>query len=278
MESRRHPDFEVMARDGENKRRFAELFDNPDQAAATLRELSADRDVLGGISTILLDNSTVDHALGYFSDAAGDRSQGGLPTRPRLMLPAVADFVNAVILYENVLTGPESVYLSFGDSLVDQMHTVARPVTTMLSWTEIFAVLSLGKATAARAVRTEGTIDAVAALLNTPVRKDEAFDLVTRINPTTAMLSPQTRLELVADDDYYRETISSIALRSSQRAVSAIDQADGDGYWSRYESTFCDPNRRPELFAAHLVYRMYVYLYLADLLGCPYSADACAAR
>src|SRR5262249_22176556 len=29
-----------------------------------------------------------------------------------------------------------------------------------------------------------------------------------------------------------------------------------------------------ERFAAHLIYRTHVYLLLADLLGCPYSADA----
>ena len=30
----------------------------------------------------------------------------------------------------------------------------------------------------------------------------------------------------------------------------------------------------PELFAAHLIYRTRVYVLLADLLGCPYGADA----
>ena len=91
----------------EQDKRLRELFNDPGQAAEVLAQSSSKLDAPGGISSILLDNSTVDHALRYFAEAARVGSHAHLPGRPRLMLLAVADFVNAVILHENVLTGPE---------------------------------------------------------------------------------------------------------------------------------------------------------------------------
>lgn len=291
MESYPDPDADLFVRALERMSRrptFEELFNDPGQAADVLREMTARRDVLGGISSIVLDNSTVEHALRYFSDASLDNPRALLPTRPRLMLLAVADFINAVILYENVLTGPESGQHKYGDPLLQQTKNVARPVTERLSWTETFAVLSLAKATAAEAVRARGTVDEVADLLGTPLREEEVFNLLSAINPISALESaggpsgvvdangPQA---VVDDDDFDRRALSIDALAGSRRVITAIDRADGEGYWTKRESAVdCDPERRPELFAAHLIYRMHVYLYLADLLGCPYSADALRSR
>ena len=253
----------------EQDKRLRELFNDPGQAAEVLAQSSSKLDAPGGISSILLDNSTVDHALRYFAGAQRDGSHASLPTRPRLMLLAVADFVNAVILYENVLTGPEGRVTKYPPR--EHSLNIARSVSGRLSERETFAVLALAKATAAEAARGQEAVDTASALLGTSLRTEEVLHWLNAIDPTAARTSAET---------YYDDSIPTLnVLGRSQNAITAVDQADGyrtkdrSAYSSLYDWGI-DPKVDPERFAAHLIYRTHVYLYLADLLGFPYSADA----
>jgi hypothetical protein len=256
-------------RKSEQDKRVRELFNDPGQAAEMLAQASSKLDAPGGISSILLDNSTVDHALRYFKDAHRDGSHASLPTRPRLMLLAVADFVNAAILYEHVLTGPETRATKYAPQ--EQSLNIARSVSGTLSERETFAVLALAKATAAEAAREPEAVNTASALLGTSLKADKVLYWLNAIDPTQARKSGET---------FYNDSIPTLnVLGRSQSAVTAVDQADGyrtkdrSAYSSLYDWGI-NPRIDPERIAAHLMYRTHVYLYLADLLGFPYSADA----
>lgn len=253
----------------EQESRLWELFNDPGQAAEVLAQVSSKLDVPGEISSILLDNSTVDHALRYFADTPMVGSHAHLPGRPRLMLLAVADFVNAVILHENVLTGPDVQAVEYAPQ--ELSLNIARSVSGRLPEREMFAVLSLAKATAAEAAREQETVDTVSALLGTSLRAGKVLGWLDEIGPITARRSAET---------YYNDSVPVLnVLGHSQNMVTAVDQADGyrtkdRSVNSKLYDWGINPNVDPERFAAHLIYRTHVYLYLADLLGFPYSADA----
>ena len=86
-------------------------------------------------------------------------------------------------------------------------------------------------------------------------------------------MSPHRLASIVHDDDYYLRDFASSALWHSRTASNAVNRDDGKGYWRSHESPPFSASHT-ERFAAHLIYRTHVYLLLADLLGCPYSADA----
>jgi hypothetical protein len=273
MELEKLRDHERM-RDAERRKteeanRLRELFNDPGQAAEVLARSTMKLDAPAGISSILLDNSTLDHALRYFTGAHRDDSLASLPARPRLMLLAVADFVNAVILYRNVITGPEGRLTTH--ALREQSLNVARSVPGRLSEEETFAVLALAKATAAAAAREQEVVDTTSALLGVSLRTEEVLCRLNAIDPCAARRSAEA---------YYDDSSPTLTvLGRSQAAVTAVDQADGyrAGEGSPNSSLYdwgLHPKADPAKFAAHLIYRTHVYLYLADLLGCPYSADA----
>lgn len=259
---------EAERRKTEEANRLRELFNDPGQAAEVLAESTMKLDAPAGISRILLDNSTLDHALRYFTGAHRDGSLASLPARPRLMLLAVADFVNAVILYTNVITGPEGRLTTH--ALREQSLNVARSGPGRLSEEETFAVLALAKATAAEAAREQEVVATTSALLGVSLRTEEVLCQLNAIDPSAARTSAETR---------YGNSTPTLVLGRSQAAVTAVDQADGYGTkdgspYSSLSGWGLHPTADPAMFAAHLIYRTHVYLYLADLLGCPYSADA----
>ncbi|MFJ6121706.1 hypothetical protein [Streptomyces sp. NPDC092129] len=274
---RRHRE-ELQARDQENRRRLQALFNDPDHAARVLGEATARDDTPGSISSIVLDHATVDHALRYFSGARWEDPRIRLPTRPRLTLQAVAEYVNAAILYENVLTGPEGWATTYGDPLLRTAKELTQDASKRLSSEEVFAVLALAKATALETAGPQGMIDSLRTLLGVPLREEQVLEHLRAIDPELAHVSPHHLVELVNDEEYYRGESMTGTLLRSQSALGAIDETDGDGFWSEmdYYWTVGSVSRsaHPELFAAHLIYRTRVYVLLADLLGCPYGADA----
>ncbi|HET6213697.1 MAG TPA: hypothetical protein VFE14_12610 [Micromonosporaceae bacterium] len=127
------------------------LFEEPDNARAVLRDAVL-RDAEGGgegrITGTLLDNATVDHAFRYFTQAAWGLDRDPiLPTRGRLLLLAVAEFVNALILYERIETGPEETGHWYGDAALNAARQLVTPASDRLPWPELFAVLRVAELT-----------------------------------------------------------------------------------------------------------------------------------
>ena len=81
------------------------------------------------------------------------------------MLLAVAEFVNAAILYEDVMTGPGVRPATWGDPLLQDAARIVGTVNQRLSWAEIFAVLALAKAAAMESACEQGSIGLVGSLL-----------------------------------------------------------------------------------------------------------------
>lgn len=256
----------------DNIRRFHALFDDPGHAAGVLREATVRHDVPASVSSILLDNATIDHAMRYFDDARCESPILGLSARPRLMLLAVAEFVNATILYEDVMTGPGVWPATWGDPLLRDAARIVGTVNQRLSWAEIFAVLALAKAAAMESACEQGSIGLVGSLLKVRLENGLVLRHLSQVNSGWSM-SPHRLASIVHDDDYYLRDFASSALWHSRTASNAVNRDDGKGYWYSHESPPFSASHT-ERFAAHLIYRTHVYLLLADLLGCPYSADA----
>ncbi|MEO3824125.1 hypothetical protein [Actinomadura sp. B10D3] len=284
-----------------NERRARALFENPDLARAVVQRVDADGESRPKISSILLDNATIDHAMRYFEDARWERARAGRSTRPRLTMLAVAEFVNALILYDHVLTGPEAG-VSPHTQVVSADHTsraalsevlgdaadVIRIATENMAWPEVLALLGLAKATSmaavsgrdqgqVNAVNGQSQVDRVSALLDRPLDPDRVFADLKRLTPRVAYQSPHKMGWIASDHNYYPRNFSTLLLAGSQVDATSIDAEDGAGYWADHEAWFYQ-DATPERFAAQLIYRAQVYSLLADLIGCPYSADALRAE
>ncbi|MFJ2191862.1 hypothetical protein ACIOJE_28655 [Kitasatospora sp. NPDC087861] len=279
---------EEHAQDNERLRR---LFNDPVRAAGVLQEAAVRHDAPGHVSRILLDNATVDQALRYFSEASrGERialpridqtmpltlqeilRQGHRRVRrPRFALLAVAEFVNAAVLYEEILTGPEGGRVLYADPMVAEVQRIARTVTEKTSWDEVFAVLALAKATAVEAADSQGMIEKIGALLEVPLEGDNVLRHLREIELEVAGGTGH-KYGIIDERVYYPSTVDN--LTNSQAAVTRIDPNDRflDSDWLPHgtDRVPCGP----EFFASHLIYRTRVYLLLADLIGCPYGADA----
>ncbi|SDK37228.1 hypothetical protein [Nonomuraea jiangxiensis] len=273
--------FTIQSRDEVNKRRFTRMFGDPDQAARLLAEAAEQDRAPLGVSSILLDRASVDYAWGYF---------GGNAKPPRLTLPAVAEFVNAAVLYDHVLTGPEgsrSERFTRGPdgSWIEQplwkgAGEVVEEIDGHLSWAEIFSVLAVAKGPALEGL--EVTVPGVEQLLDAPLDQRKVAGRLAAITPRAAMLSPHKLYDLVDRDDHYYSDFSLGTLGPTKAALDTVDPelagtSPRNRHWDVY--AYRDGESFPEQdtgehFAAHLVYRTHVYLLFADLLGCPYSADA----
>ena len=244
---------------------------------AVLRPLIADDEKPHGISSILLDKATLDHAMRYFADERWERPRARLSTRPRLTLLAVAEFVNAAILYEHVLTGPEGIR---HESLLGGAAGMVQFATAKAGMgpAETLAMLGLAKAAAAEAARAQGQVDKVSDLLGLRLDEERIVSRLERLTPSAAHVSPHHIRFLAEDIDYYPREFSKKIMENGGEALKSIDKSDGKGYWHwKYDRPFpYEP--APERFAASLIYRTHLYLLMADLIGCPYSADALRAR
>lgn len=226
---------ELQARDRVNRRRLQALFNDPDHAAHVLGEATARDDTPGSISSIVLGHATVDHALRYFSEARGEDRRSRLPTRPRLTLQAVAEYVNAAVLYENVLTGPEGWATSYGDPLLRAAKELAQDASKRLSSEEVFAVLALAKATALESAGPQGMIDDVGTLLGVPLREQRVLEHLRAIDPVLARVS---RVYLLLSDllgcPYGADALRTGLVRPrpcrgfAERVATLVDDAERD--------------------------------------------------
>ena len=147
----------------------------------------------------------------YFMDAPYGNSSLRPPKRPRLLLlSAVAEFVNAAILYEHVMTGPGVGGVSTRAILQDAARIVGC-VNQRLSWAEIFAVLALAKATAVESACDQRSIDLVGTLLIEPLENDLVLRHLDQVNSNWDM-SPHKLPANVNIDDYYLREFSSRTL------------------------------------------------------------------
>ncbi|WP_344547028.1 hypothetical protein [Actinomadura fulvescens] len=260
-----------------NERGARALFEIPDLARAVVQRVDANGGNRPKISSILLDNATIDHALCYFESAGAQPSGEGQPARPRLMMLAVAELVNAFVLYEQVLTGPEAGTNSYTrevgpggvsrgsySRILGDAAGVIEVATEKMAWPEVLALLGLARATSMAAVRGQGQInafngqsqvDTVSVLLDLPLDPDRVFAALERLTPRVAVQSPHKMYAIARDRNYYPRNFATLLLTRSRTEVTS-------------------PGESPERFAAQLIYRTQVYSLLADMLGCPYSADA----
>ncbi|MES9604648.1 hypothetical protein [Actinomadura sp. NPDC000929] len=271
-------------RDQERNRLYEQyaraLFDTPDLARAVVQRVDANGGNRPRISSILLDNATIDHALRYFDTAGRELSGSQRPARPRLMMLAVAELVNAFVLYERVLTGPEAGTSSYTQTvgpggasraahaqILGDAAGVIRVATEKMTWPEVLAVLGLAKATCLATVGGQGhtgangqsQVEVVSGLLGLPLEPDLVLAALERLTPHVAHQSPHKMRWIARDRDFYPRNFATLLLARSQTEVTSTDGT-------------------PERFAAQLIYRAQVYSLLADMLGCPYSADALRAE
>lgn len=279
---------DVVRLDKANKDRFARLFSDPEHAERILTSAVLANQASAQVSSIVLDNATVDYAFSYFN---AERPQSVLPTQPDLVLAAVAEFVNAAVLYEQILTGPENSkstkWRQDSDGTCSEVPLwraatdVVSPVEARLSWPEIFAVLSLAKRHAVNSVDPT-LLDTIGNLLGKPLDLDTVVDRLEAITPASSRHSAHHLYKVVNNDDYYYSDFSVGTLGPNQIALNAVDPGNaGRSFRDRHfhlikhhYDAHIPAEYASEYFAAHLLYRTHVYLLLADLLGCPYSADA----
>jgi len=274
---------DLEERDERNKERFTRLFDEPDHAKGILYDALRSGHHQAKVTSILLDNATIDHAFRYFFDAkyGWGEHKSLLPTRGRLMLLAVAEFINALILYDSITIGPGWNH-GYGEDPLKAAQQVIKTTTETLAPQETFALLSVAKVDAIESVRAHPALVQIAqGLIEAPLEPAEVLRQIQDITPEASFLSPHYLTKVVSNEKYYYDDFSLGVLEQNEIAFNAVDHANAGKYIG---STLFPLNKRRlkeipaacanEYFIAHLIYRTHVYLLMADLLGCTYSSDA----
>jgi hypothetical protein len=265
--------------DRQNREKFHRLFEEPDHAREVLVKSAVSR----AADAQLSDNSTVDFAFEYFEAAvhpqrATGNKRGLLPTRQRLLLIAVADFVNALVLNESITVGPELKSIQYMDPLLSAARETVAAADERLSWPEIFAITSLAKAEATEAVSSDDQLLNIAEkVIGEHLVRSDVLHIVRNIHPRDSFPSIKDLTE-----QFYYSDFSYGVLGPTSAALDSVDPANAGryrhdehtSYYAKRDWLRLPPSEeRPAFYAAHTIYRVFVYVLMADLLAVPYSSD-----
>jgi hypothetical protein len=236
-------------------------------------------------SSILLDTTVIKYGFEALSEYPRCVSRI-LPSKKWIVLNCVAELINALVLHETVMAGPvggETWYAR--DDLSAAMSLIQRP-EHVLDDQILFGLLSLSRTRAMDALRANPSlIDPLAHFLPRRVDPDLVRRYIGTMSVNASHQSPHHWERLFADGPtkYYAYDLSVGVLGTNMIALNAIDADNANKYQGNddyFEYTakrggleFPSEDSIHEFYAASLLFRTVVYLYLSELLGCTYRGD-----
>ncbi len=239
----------------------------------------------GSSGAILLDNTTIEYGFDALSEHPWTVSKI-LPSKKWLVANCVAELVNALVLHETVMAGPVGLKAQYSrEDLCSAMKLIQRP-DDALNGEVLFGLLSLARTRAMDALRADTRLlDPLGDLLPRKVDPEVVRRYIGTMSVNASYHSPHYWEKIFANGPtrYYADDLSVGILGTNMIALNAVDSENAtryqgnDQYFSytakRDGLHFPSEESIHEFYAASLLFRTFVYLYISELLGCTYRGD-----
>lgn len=256
---------------------FAELSDLEEKLFSSTRDCS--------ISCVMLDNATVDYALAAIGHSDVSWWKPVLPSRSDVYAHAVYQLVDALVLYDEVWVGPGSRTQYMRRDL-QTAQKILKESDELFSGEALLALANLSRRHAQEQSLTDfAFVDALRSMTSARLDPKMIAVAIDRMTLNMASHSPHYYDDLDEEGDA-SFAISNAAygfLGQNRIAMDAADSRNCGRRWGNDEYFGQLGKRRKfqfpkeyynEFYAGALLVRAYFYLFLCELSGSTYYADA----
>lgn len=241
------------------------------------------------ISSILLDNSTVEYALEFIADK-GNLKSPVIPKKGEVYTLAVYELINAIILYENIYVGPGAQHVTFFRDDLAETQKLLKNAEELLDWESIFSLLNLSRNQALNLLGSNPDIIlTLESLVGAKLNHKIVRTIIEKMEPKASYESPHYWEKLFAKgiDSYYFFDLSYGFLGANTIAMNAIDPSNASKRWGGAKYFSYTAKRGSiefpekgihEFYAASLLIRSLFYIFVSDLTGLTYRGDALRSK
>ena len=261
----------------DSKNIFMELEGLEDRLFCTAKDCS--------VSCVMLDNATVDYALSAIGHSDVSWWKPVLPSRSDVYAHAVYQLVDALVLYDEVWVGPGGRTQYMREDLRSAQE-VLKDSSDLFSGEVLLALANLSRREAQeQSLKDFASADALGRMTSARLDRKIIADVIERMTPNIASHSPHYYFNLNEEETHSFITSNAAFgfLGQNRISMDATDSANRGRRWGNDEY-FGELGKRDgfqfpeehykEFYAGALLVRAYYYLFLCELSGSTYYADA----